>query len=167
MRAVISLVNGKFFDLCNPNPKLIKIEHIAGSLSKICRFNGQVHKFYSVAQHCCFCTYLARKNGMDKEFQLATLLHDAAEAYCGDVIKPLKNILGQVYKDIETKLEQSIEEKFCVSILNRYNEIKIYDIMAYKKEKILKDPILYTTFTCWGPKKSEREYIKLFKELYD
>lgn len=166
MRGEITLINGELFNLLRPNYKKIEIEHIACSLSKLCRFNGQCYKFTSVAQHCCLCVMLARKNLVtDKRHLLAILLHDAAEAYCGDVIKPLKNLLGDVYKEIETNLEKCIEKKFGVNILGDYDKIKIWDKMAYQMEKILKDEIGSKTFECWGPKKAEREFLKVYNSL--
>ena len=67
----------------------IDIEDIAHALSHICRYGGHCHKFYSVAEHS---VRVAVKVG-DKGFyslRLAALLHDASEAYLGDVIRPLK-----------------------------------------------------------------------------
>lgn len=71
-------------------PEEIYIEDIAHALSNICRFGGHTSKFYSVAQHSLAASLAAYAQGFNASTQLACLLHDAAEAYLGDVIRPIK-----------------------------------------------------------------------------
>src|SRR3990167_2002595 len=78
-------------DLLNPDPELIIIEDIAHGLANNCRWNGHTKKFWSVAQHCCMMY-----DFVSKESKLTALLHDAEEAYWGDMIKPLKNVFRSV-----------------------------------------------------------------------
>lgn len=84
------------------DPKNIKIGDIAHALSNICRWTGHVNSFYSVAQHSVICSARCQR------FALRALLHDAAEAYIGDINKPLKNLLGQTIIDIEHKIQDAI-----------------------------------------------------------
>ena len=72
----------------DPRPEEVRIEAIAHQLGNLCRFNGACKVFYSVAQHSVLVSYL-----VSKRYALAGLLHDAAEAYLGDVIRPLKRFL--------------------------------------------------------------------------
>lgn len=104
---VFSTRSGQLIDIMNPTADTIDLEDIASALSHVCRFGGQVNQFYSVAQHSVLVSYLC-----DPEYAMYGLLHDASEAYIGDVIKPLKNILGDVYEDIETKFTYAIFDKF-------------------------------------------------------
>lgn len=104
---VFSTRSGKLIDIMNPTADMIDLEDIASALSHVCRFGGQVNQFYSVAQHSVLVSYLC-----DAKYAMHGLLHDASEAYIGDVIKPLKNILGDVYEDIETKFTYAIFDKF-------------------------------------------------------
>lgn len=104
---VFSTRSGQLIDIMNPTADMIRLEDIALALSHVCRFGGQVNHFYSVAQHSVLVSYLC-----DQKHAMCGLMHDAAEAYIGDVIKPLKNILGDVYEDIETKFTYAIFDKF-------------------------------------------------------
>ncbi len=98
---------GQEFDLAEPNPKIIHIDDIAQGLSNICRYAGQCNKFYSVAQH----SVIVARN-VPKELRLPALLHDAAEAYIGDITAPLKRMLGNVWHEIEWSIDVAIAEAF-------------------------------------------------------
>lgn len=99
--------SGYPFWVLDPRPEDIRIEDIAAHLSRICRFGGALKddvpnipplrsmvfvETYSVAQH----SVLVSRN-VHQEFALEALLHDAAEAYVGDVIKPIKLLLEPDY----------------------------------------------------------------------
>lgn len=99
--------SGIKIDICNPTPDMITISDIAKSLSKICRFGGHTNIFYSVAQHSCLVASL-----ITEPLMMEGLLHDASEAYLGDVIKPLKVLLGEAYSSLEVKFEKAIEARF-------------------------------------------------------
>lgn len=77
--------SGRKFDLANPTADMIDTADLAHSLSMQCRFNGHTTSFYSVAQHCLLVAEL-----VPEEHKLAALLHDATEAYVGDLVRPLK-----------------------------------------------------------------------------
>jgi uncharacterized protein len=83
----ISTQSGRFYPL-NPRPDDVNIEDIATALSNVCRFAGHVVDFYSVAQHSVVVSSLLASRG--PRFQLFGLLHDAAEAYLGDMASPVK-----------------------------------------------------------------------------
>ena len=113
VKNTIRLLSGQYLDLADPNPNQFTFNDIAGALSKICRFGGQVERFYSVAEHCVRCARQAREDGFPLDTQMACLMHDAAEAFCGDVVKPLKIMLRE-YADIEARIEAVIAEKFMI-----------------------------------------------------
>lgn len=102
----ILLQSGTYFDLLDPANSAFTIEDIAHGLSLTCRFAGQCRQFYSVAEHS-----LHASNLVAPEFQLRALMHDAAEAFIGDVTRPLKSILPD-YKAIERTIEAAIMDRF-------------------------------------------------------
>jgi len=67
---------------------------VAGSLSKLCRFNGHCNGFYSVAEHCVKASHL-----VTPEFAFEALMHDAHECLVGDVPFPIKHYMGQMPGD--------------------------------------------------------------------
>lgn len=101
------------FNPLSPQPQDIHIEDIATALSHICRYGGHVPQFYSVAQHSVLVSMMCEEKA-DVEAGLWGLLHDAAEAYLGDLIWPLKQIpaLGEAFLGIERPLLRMIIERF-------------------------------------------------------
>ena len=98
---------GRGLDPINPSPDDIDIKDIAHALSMICRFGGHSQKFYSVAEHCYFCSLMTE----DLDLALILLLHDASEAYIHDIITPLKPFISS-YKEIENNVMAAIFKKF-------------------------------------------------------
>lgn len=115
MCGAIKMRSGIYFNLTNPRPEDIRLTDIAGALSKICRFGAQTSFFYSVAEHSINCKRQARREGLSTKLQLALLMHDATEAYIGDMVKPLKKLLPQ-YSEIEEKIKGAISKKFDVDL---------------------------------------------------
>lgn len=82
--------SGNKFWPTNPSINDLDIYDIAHSLSMQCRYNGHTNRFYSVAEHSVL---VAR--ALPPKLALWGLLHDAAEAYVGDMVRPLKRQLPQ------------------------------------------------------------------------
>ncbi|WP_434673789.1 phosphohydrolase [Pseudomonas sp. R1-15] len=97
---------GKRFDLFEPDADMIDPRDIAHSLAHLCRFNGHTREFYSVAQHSCLVADL-----VPAEHKLAALLHDATEAYLGDMTRPLKEWMPY-YRGFEDVIWGRICERF-------------------------------------------------------
>jgi uncharacterized protein len=104
----IQTYSGKLFHPLNPNLSEIDIEDIAHALSNLCRWTGHCREFYSVAQHSVFVSEKCKP-----ENALWGLLHDASEAYIGDMNRPFKHsgIMGS-YLKAEKKIMNSICDKF-------------------------------------------------------
>jgi hypothetical protein len=82
---------GKRYFLTDPHPDDVCIEDIAHALSNVCRFGGHARVHYSVGQHSDHCRQMAKHMYPDDFLiQMHCLLHDASEAYIGDVVRPLK-----------------------------------------------------------------------------
>ena len=98
----ILLRSGNYFDLQDPSASRFEVTDIAHALSNICRFTGHTKQFYSVAEHSVLCSYL-----VPHEDRMIALMHDAAEAFIGDVSPPLKKLLPD-YKAIERGVEEHV-----------------------------------------------------------
>lgn len=93
----------------DPDPQTILIEDIARALSNLCRYNGHVNSFYSVGEHS-----LRVSLAVPQKDALWGLLHDASEAYLGDLMSPLKyhTELGAHYRATEERLMRVICQRF-------------------------------------------------------
>ena len=97
----------------DPRKEEVYILDIAHALSLQCRFNGFCNEFYSIAQHSILCAEYLKQKYNDSALAFAGLLHDAAEAYCCDIPKPLKPFLTG-YEEIEMRVHEVIMEKYVI-----------------------------------------------------
>ena len=125
---VVQTHSGIMFNLLHPDASMINIDDIAHALSNLCRFNGHTTQFYSVAQHCVLVSHL-----VPSYLALAALMHDASEAYMGDCISPLKQMLPE-YKKIENGIMQTLFNHLSLDY-PLHSEIKRADIRALATEK--------------------------------
>ena len=124
----ISTFKGNRFYPAEPRIDGIDMEDIAHGLAYQCRFNGQTRAFYSVAQHSLMVAAL-----VPPALHKAALLHDAAEAYLGDMVKPLK-LLVPDFNRIEAAVTELIAAAFGVDFSD-YAQIKQADLVALATEK--------------------------------
>ena len=89
----IELYTGGFLDFEKPDPAQIKLHDVAHGLAQLCRYTGQTRHFFSVAEHACLVANRLRKLGEPLMVQWEGLHHDNAEAFVGDVNRPLKDLL--------------------------------------------------------------------------
>jgi 5'-deoxynucleotidase YfbR-like HD superfamily hydrolase len=115
-RAWQRMLSGRRLDLLDPSPLDIEIEDIAHGLARVARWNGQTHgdHIFSVAQHTLLVAEVARRRtgAPDRRLALAALLHDAPEYVIGDIISPLKAIIGGPYRAVEQRLLTAIHLRF-------------------------------------------------------
>lgn len=111
-------------------PEDIHIEEIAHSLALTCRFQGHLRGFepYSVAQH----SVLVAMN-VPPEMALAGLLHDATEAYCGDMIRPIKRKMPD-YCHLEDLIWEVIAARYSLPLVLP-PEIKVADTRMLQTER--------------------------------
>lgn len=133
---------GRAFYPLDPRPEDIDIADIASALSKLCRYTGHTKTFYSVAQHCVLVSTL-----VPEEHARWGLLHDASEAYTGDMSRPMKLAIRSFncdrpmaedplgYDWIANNIEKVIAEKFGCNHRFSREKVKAADIMAAAIEK--------------------------------
>lgn len=164
--------SGLAFPLRAPFARDVRIEDIAHALSLTCRFGGHCREFYSVAQHSYFVSYL-----VEPEHALAGLLHDAAEAYVGDVVRPLKRKLAR-YATIEAEVWCAIAARYGIGIAlprevveadERMLATEIRDLMprcAHADELLADLPApMPGLLEAVGPHESELLFLQRFDEL--
>lgn len=159
-------------------PEDIAIRDIAHALSLMCRANGHLCCFYSVAQHSISCYKEAVKRNYPLKLQLALLLHDASESYLADITRPVKHKLTK-YLEIEKNLQTIIYEKFGVKHITTEEQILIdeidnvmlyYEFLQLAGEKIFTmQPSIIGNYTFHEEKFAdvENEFLDIFKLLCD
>ena len=90
---------------------------IAHSLAQICRFTGHCKRHYSVAEHSLFVADILKRQGLPPTGQLAGLLHDAHETYCGDVATPIKDVIGPAWRQFEDGVEKAVHAAIGITAL--------------------------------------------------
>ena len=135
----ITTYSGEDFYPLSPHIDQINILDIAHALSLMCRANGHIKRFYSVAQHSMNCAIEAKARQHSKKVQLACLLHDASEAYISDLTRPVKRNL-EGYINIEAQLQNLIYSRFLDGPLTseEHTQIKeIDDALLIQEFKVL------------------------------
>jgi len=124
---------GRVFYPLDPKPEDVFIEDIVYSLSRINRYNGFADAEIKVAQHLVNCQWMAHMDGHDVSTQYAILMHDASEAYIGDMIRPLKcDMLS--FREIESHVQGAINA--ALNVPDGYHAIiKHYDNICWAWEK--------------------------------
>ncbi|MCL4170186.1 UNVERIFIED_CONTAM: hypothetical protein GTU68_031674, partial [Idotea baltica] len=94
----------------------VEVEDIAHGLARVARWNGQTTgpHAYSVAQHSVLVEHICSQlqDRLTPTQRLTALLHDAPEYVVGDMISPFKALLGESYKEIESRLQEAIHIRF-------------------------------------------------------
>jgi uncharacterized protein len=112
----LQTVSGRWVNPFEPDPEQLDAGDIARALANQCRFGGHSRVFYSVAQHRVIVSEEVERRGGDAEDALAALMHDASEAYLGDMPHPLKHRspLGAAFRTAEADLERAIRARFAL-----------------------------------------------------
>jgi 5'-deoxynucleotidase YfbR-like HD superfamily hydrolase len=115
----LTMLNGRQVSVDKICAADIRMDEISHSLSLINRYNGHTIHPYSVAQHTLnvvtameASTEILRLSSRDRAGALfAAILHDAAEAYIGDITRPIKQT-APGYKEAELKFEALIFKRY-------------------------------------------------------
>lgn len=137
----------KFYPLA-PKQEDISIIDIAWSLSGINRYLNHTNKSWSVGKHSILGALIIWKRTANKALAKWFLLHDASEAYLGDIIKPLK-LLPEFafYREKERALAGLILERFgLISDANNWDEPQLITdidtkLLLYIESNELRQPL--------------------------
>jgi 5'-deoxynucleotidase YfbR-like HD superfamily hydrolase len=166
--------SGRRFWLMDPRPGDIDIEDIAQGLSRLSRyFGGTLGRHgYTVAQHSVLASWI-----VGQPARLAALLHDAPEAYAGDVITPLKKLLGDAYRRIEAAIMAAVAGRFGLTLSEEVvREVEWADRVMLATEVRDLVPLHALRFEpaegpmpCriepWTQEQSKRAFLRRFEEL--
>ena len=88
----MQVLNGKPFELLAPTAEQVRLGEIAHALAGLNRFCGHSNPYISVAEHSIRVARILEETGHrdDPTILLYGLLHDAHEAYTGDMTRPLQ-----------------------------------------------------------------------------
>jgi uncharacterized protein len=173
----LQTVSGRWVNPFEPDPSQLDPGDIARSLANQCRFGGHCHTFYSVAQHSVIVSQLVEERGGEPDDAFAALMHDAAEAYLGDMPHPLKHrsALGAAFREAEALLERAIRDHF--GIKPEVAEIKRVDrdLLATERRAFSAETWhwpelegaqpLDLELTAWSPDEAARAFSDRFDEL--
>jgi uncharacterized protein len=173
---MMQLFTGRVVDPLNVQPSDIDIMDIAHNLSHICRFGGNCREFYSVAQHSVLCSLeltvcpslMARKCHLRHK-----LLHDAAEAYLGDIPRPIKYGEGFAgYRHAEKALQGRIFMRFgldheghpCVNDAD--NALLVREGIELMNARYGCGPASAQKIEPWTPAEAKAKFMTRYRELF-
>lgn len=161
---------GKNFNPITPTIDTINIQDIANALSNICRFGGHCNQFYSVAQHSVFVSTLC-----DDEDALIGLLHDASEAYIGDMVRPLKYTDAMTpFREVENHISDLIVKKFSLKSHMTKSVKDADNLMVLSEANALFSPVpswaesdkpLVDCDYTWSPEEAKNSFLERYKDI--
>lgn len=165
-------------DIMNITEDDVDLPKIAKTLSHLCRYGGRIDHFYSVAEHCVYASEWASHYGIDPAL---ALLHDASEAFIGDVIgsykrqvaisdTPIKTIENRMMKTILfeyglTPTEDELGRLHSLDVALRMEEIKQLGITLSVGEKLVPRPGCQLPTIGMDPRTAEKAFLSKAKEL--
>ena len=169
--------SGKHVHTLSPAPGEIDIDDIARALSHICRFLGHTEEFYSVAQHSVLVSLL-----VPRADAMWGLLHDAAEAYLGDLPRPVKSAPQmEVYRVTEDRLLACVAVKFGlvpqmpesvkradkVMLATEFCDLTTVDDLDWIVAECGVEPLDHRMYTIdpWPSITAEDNFLRRFREL--
>lgn len=91
-----------FFDLAQPRPEDVRVTDVAWALAHLPRWGGHARMRWSVASHSMLVAAF-----VPAEHRLAALVHDMPEAYCQDLMGPLRRLVGEAYEGVYRRVERA------------------------------------------------------------
>lgn len=182
MKAPFRTPSGRLIDLSLPDPDVIDLEDVAHCLARTCRFNGAVDSYYSVATHSVYVARRLQEAGWPRQAVRAGLLHDAAEAYVGDMTSGLKRLFPE-YREFERMWEHAVGRRFDVHIVGvmyvkeadlraRLSEARDLFSVPYPPHQLVLDGVMVDGLTPYearcvsqAPDEAEWSFLAMAREL--
>jgi hypothetical protein len=167
----MQLYSGEPFAPAEATPDQIHITDIAHALGMVCRYAGHCRRFYSVAEHSVLLSHT-----VDPEHALWALLHDATEAYIGDIVRPLKHQMPG-YLATEARLALVVAIKFGLpgaipeQVVEHDTRIVVDERQALMSPCRLPWPMieeyapLGVTITGWDPTTATGKFLDRYRQL--
>jgi hypothetical protein len=188
------------FDLLHPDPAAVDPQVVAHSLARINRFTGHTHTGhpdglgYTVAQHCVLASQAIRDlvpadlkgTRYEDTVALEALVHDAAEAYTGDMSAPMKRALravthspagwGSDFDRIEFEVWTAVAKAFRVPV-HANPLVKLVDLrmLATEARTFMSpthpdwtspvEPFAWDIAEVWTPIQAERAWLAMYDRL--
>jgi hypothetical protein len=146
----IATATGGEFDVRRPRPGQVVFADVAHALAQINRFCGHARRPYSVAEHSLLVTEICeREFGMRVHGLLAALMHDAHEAYTGDMSSPVKQVVGDGWRRFESEMEYAVRRSFSLfyACSSHAHQVHQADLMALATERL---QLMPPTATPWA-----------------
>ena len=172
----IRTFHGIYMDPFSATENEIDIKDIAHALSLLCRANGHIKHFYSVAQHCLNCEKEAAARGFEDESRLFCLLHDATECYISDLTRPVKRRLPEycaaeekladvIYRKLVGKPPNESQQKAISNVDDTLLHHEFFNLCGAKIFDV--EPKLYAdiSFDEQVAKEVEQSFLSLYNEL--
>lgn len=168
----ITTATGKRFHFEDPQPDEIDIADIAYSLSNTNRWGGHSCPAFNVAQHSVMVADALLRNGAPQIIQLQGLMHDAAEAYLGDIPTPIKRKLPE-YMAMELLVTDAIFRKFGIPLpLDQQVHLQDVEIRRWEYRDLMPDAYgvdppfgPHPTLKVWTPVESEASFVGRYYDL--
>jgi len=166
---VITCGNLLPYNLLDFKSSMVDFDFMVNSLSKINRYNGhnQHKNGYTVAQHSVIMAQSALLCYGNIKLAFECLFHDLPEAYTSDMVKPMKNVLGKNYAEIEEKIEKVVFEELGWELPfdPRVKEID-KNIAQFEMSIILHDSDSVSgLFGVWSSERAKTEFYNMQKIL--
>lgn len=190
-RGWMQTFSGRKFYPLDPQRDDVELADVAHGLAMTCRYGGQCKRFYSVAEHCVvvseYVERVARERGWSDEAVRAVareaLFHDSAEAYIGDMIRPLKHQPEMSeFRKAEASIEVAIFAKFAIASTDSTHElVKEIDnrVLIDEISQLMPDAGMYletpliktitalgAQLACLDPATAEATFMLRYKELF-
>lgn len=182
-----------------PDPAQFRIRDIARALSMQCRYAGHVRRFYSVAEHSVRVSEIVEKSAPQNDHRRLVslldcrecservrwgLIHDASEAYLGDVTRPLKHTPGMDgYRVAEAAMQGALALWLGLPTEEPPIVKEVDTLILGTEARQLKNPVhpdwALTTATgelppsipglkvgIWTPAQAERAFLRRFAKLF-